>query len=241
MGRVSFLISEQRWFDALVHRCQALASHTLDACGPELGPYVRDLATDVPADLAVRERLATRNLLGRVLAQTAHVTGIDQRPDVATAFLEWAASDIACGTWRADAQRLIERCAHAVENGVVPQGHDWICDIRTARTLSIIEGRYADARLTLGIVNAGSGVSRSRAAHLLKQQTGLGFRAHLHRARIAAACRLLHQPTLSIKQIAAEVGYGSSSQFGRQFKRLCGTTPRVFRDSPSAATETHDQ
>src|SRR5438094_4867799 len=116
MGRVSFLISERRWFDALVHRCQELASHTLDACGPELGLYVRDLATDFPADLAVHERLATRNLLGRALAQTARVTGLDQRPGVATAFLEFAASDIACGTWHADAQRLIECFAHAVDN-----------------------------------------------------------------------------------------------------------------------------
>src|SRR5881296_165296 len=158
MGRVSSLISERRWFDALVHRCQALASHTLDACGPELGPYVRDLATDFPADLAVHERLATRNLLGRALAQTARVTGIDQLPDVATAFLEWAASDIARETWHTDAQRLVERCARAVESCVSPQPHDRIHDIRTARTLSIIEDRYADARLTLGMVNAKSGV-----------------------------------------------------------------------------------
>src|SRR5438067_13186934 len=121
MGRVSFRISERRWFEALVQRCQVLASHTLDAHGQELSPYLRDLATDFPADLAMHERLAARNLLGRVLAQTARLTGIDQRPNVATAFLEWAASDIACATWHADAQRLIERLAHAVETCVVPQ------------------------------------------------------------------------------------------------------------------------
>jgi len=116
-----------------------------------------------------------------------------------------------------------------------------MCDIRTVRTLSIIEDRYADAQLTLGMVNANSGVSLWHAARMLKHQTGLGFRAHLHRTRIAAACRLLHQSTLSVKEIAAAVGYGSSSQFGRQFRRLCGTTPRLFRSSPSPTTETHDQ
>jgi AraC-like DNA-binding protein len=241
MGSVSFLISERRWFDVLVRRCQDLASHTLDARGAELGPYVRDLATDLPADLAVHERLATQNLLGRVLARTARLTGIDQRPDVAMAFLEWVASDIARGTWHADAQRFVERCAHALGNCVSPQRHDRISDIRTARTLSIIEDRYGDAQLTLGIVNAESGVSLCHAARLLKHQTGLGFRAHLHRARIAAARRLLHHTTLSVKEVAAAVGYGSSSQFGRHFRRLCGTTPCVFRSSRSPTTESHDQ
>jgi len=71
--------------------------------------------------------------------------------------------------------------------------------------------------------------SSGHAARLLKHVTAVGFNAHLHRMRIAEAQRLLLEVSRSVKEVAAKVGYSTSSQFCWHFKRLVGTTPAHYR------------
>lgn len=93
----------------------------------------------------------------------------------------------------------------------------------------MINRRYLEPGFGLKDVATESGISMSQAARILKQHTGLGFMAHLHGRRVNVGCRLLRETTLSIKEVSAAVGYGSSSQFGRRFKQLAGVTAHEFR------------
>jgi transcriptional regulator GlxA family with amidase domain len=70
---------------------------------------------------------------------------------------------------------------------------------------------------------------------MLLQCTSRGFPEHLHELRIRESRRLLVVTTLTVKEIAAAVGYHDAAQFCRQFKRACKTSPALFRRAALAA------
>lgn len=76
-----------------------------------------------------------------------------------------------------------------------------------------------------------AGLSRSRFAHLFRQQTGESFRASLGEFRLAKAAFLLTDCTLRIKEIAAVCGYADSHSFDAAFRRRFGLTPSAYRRS----------
>ncbi len=51
------------------------------------------------------------------------------------------------------------------------------------------------------------------------------------RLKIQRACELLHYTSLSIRQIAEEVGYADPYHFSRNFKKTMGVSPGYYRDS----------
>lgn len=62
-----------------------------------------------------------------------------------------------------------------------------------------------------------------------KQQTGSAPRDYLHLLRIHRACQLLHGTGLTVKEIAAQVGYQDPFHFSRQFKAAQGVSPTEYR------------
>ena len=58
---------------------------------------------------------------------------------------------------------------------------------------------------------------------------GLSPQQYLHRVRISAACSLLLGTSRPVLDIVLEVGYHSASSFGRQFRAVCGCTPKAYR------------
>ena len=62
-----------------------------------------------------------------------------------------------------------------------------------------------------------------------KAATGLTPNDYLQRLRISAAQSALRQPTRSLEQVAAQVGYADRATFAKLFKQLCGETPGAFR------------
>jgi transcriptional regulator GlxA family with amidase domain len=62
-----------------------------------------------------------------------------------------------------------------------------------------------------------------------KASTGLTPNDYLQRLRISAAQRALNNPSGSLEQIAAQVGYTDRATFAKLFKQLCGETPGAFR------------
>lgn len=73
------------------------------------------------------------------------------------------------------------------------------------------------------------GVSGSHGARLFKKHTGLGIREYAKRKRLAVAADKLKATTLSIKEIAVDLGYKSQTDLSRQFKQLCCLNPTEFR------------
>jgi AraC-like DNA-binding protein len=72
-------------------------------------------------------------------------------------------------------------------------------------------------------------LSDCRLTQLLKAVTGRSFGAHLHHRRIAAARTLLTDSALSIKEVASRVGYQSTTQLDRHFKRITHSLPSAYR------------
>ncbi len=97
------------------------------------------------------------------------------------------------------------------------------------RAMDILRQRSSDPDIRLRTLARWLGVSESRCGHLMKERTGFCFRQHLQRLRVAHAQHLLRATNLSVKEIAATVGYGSASRLDRHFKHAAGVSPGLWR------------
>jgi YesN/AraC family two-component response regulator len=113
-------------------------------------------------------------------------------------------------------------------------------DPRVARALQLIRRRYVEPNLTPSAIAQDLRLSPWHLAHLLKRQTGRGFLQHLHRARIFEAQSLLATSHLSIKEIAASVGYLRTGQLDVYFMRFHGMTPSAYRRQVRGKAENHE-
>lgn len=74
-------------------------------------------------------------------------------------------------------------------------------------------------------------MSRSNLMRVFRKATGQTPIEYLIRLRIQKAMDLLRNTSLSITEIALDVGFNDSNYFTRQFRRVLGETPRAFRQS----------
>src|SRR5262249_5634765 len=84
-------------------------------------------------------------------------------------------------------------------------------DARVARAIAVIGREYAHAGFSLRDVSRQVNLSPWHLSRLLKRITGLTFRQLLTRVRLEHARVALVTTTLSIKEIAARVGYNHLS------------------------------
>ena len=83
-------------------------------------------------------------------------------------------------------------------------------------------------------------LSESRLNQIFKQATGHTPRKYLKHLKLEMASALLKTTFLTVKQIAAEVGWRDITHFQRDFKRVFGVSPREYkrtsgRIAPSAS------
>jgi AraC-like DNA-binding protein len=62
-----------------------------------------------------------------------------------------------------------------------------------------------------------------------KINCGTGFVEYLNRVRTNKACYLLRETEYQVKEIALECGFGSISNFNKQFRKTEGFSPRDYR------------
>lgn len=72
-------------------------------------------------------------------------------------------------------------------------------------------------------------LSPGRLAHLFKSEMELSIQQYLTQLRLAQAKNQLESTFLSIKEIAASVGFSSVTRFVVCFKNVVGTTPTHYR------------
>ncbi len=73
------------------------------------------------------------------------------------------------------------------------------------------------------------GTSARTLSRLFSSETQLSFKSWCQRARVAAAIeRLSTQADVSVKQLAAELGYASVPAFSAAFRQVTGKTPTEF-------------
>ncbi|WP_437972430.1 helix-turn-helix transcriptional regulator [Sorangium sp. So ce260] len=86
---------------------------------------------------------------------------------------------------------------------------------------------------TVGAFAGCAGMSRSAFAAEFRRLVGEPPLAYVTAWRMRHAARLLDDGRLSIKDIAAQVGYGSDEAFNRVFKGWAGVPPGEYRRGPA--------
>ena len=66
-------------------------------------------------------------------------------------------------------------------------------------------------------------------SRMFKRFTGEGFNAYVNSLKIGEATELLENTSLSIEEIAENVGFADVKTFYAQFRKITGTTPGAFR------------
>jgi AraC-like DNA-binding protein len=215
-------------FDSWVARCQILVG------GPGLdarvtGDMLLDLAGSLPDDLTEQEQERAGQLLARLFCR--FVSALDRR----------MVSDLACraltgdavGEWLTATHRLagLVLRAPAPPPAVPPRQGPVRADGRVERALAEIDRHFANPRFGLRAAAHRVALSDCRLTQLIKAATGRTFGAHLHHRRIAEARALLNDPALSIKEVANRVGYESTTQLDRHFKKIERSLPSAYRAS----------
>jgi AraC-like DNA-binding protein len=86
-----------------------------------------------------------------------------------------------------------------------------------------------DERCGSDEILAEMGVGYERIRKIFKTQVGISPHAYRIRRRLDRACELLHGESLSISEIATQLGYADPFTFSRQFTKERGTSPSAYR------------
>jgi AraC family transcriptional regulator of arabinose operon len=101
--------------------------------------------------------------------------------------------------------------------------------LRLSNALELIHASHTDPTLTLKGIADRCDISPAHFSRRFKQRTGMGFTSYVRALRVATAKRLLATTTLSVKEVAAAVGYSSPNLLDRNFRLVCRVTPTGFR------------
>lgn len=203
-------------FIDFVNALQALAGHA--SLGEMQLVFTKSARLQEPPDiLPAGTRLLIRHLLFSVLLRLRAIAGASD-DGIATS------GAITITEFKAAVARLVEA-------GSEPLPHV----VRVFQR--VLTERFQDPLLNERTVAKAVGISPSHLTRTLTRHTGHGFRWHLRRARIEASVDLLLTTTLSMKEIAAAVGFSSPGEFDRQFRVIRGCTPTSFRDHPSVIVQ----
>jgi AraC-like DNA-binding protein len=102
-------------------------------------------------------------------------------------------------------------------------------DAFISRFKKMVEERLSDSNLSVEDLASDMGLSRVQLYRKVKALTGCTPVDLLRKARLAQAQRLLQESTLSVSEIAYQVGFASPSYFTKCYKDEFGTVPGEAR------------
>ncbi|SDS95192.1 AraC family transcriptional regulator, arabinose operon regulatory protein [Paenibacillaceae bacterium GAS479] len=88
---------------------------------------------------------------------------------------------------------------------------------------------HATTVFTLEKAAVHAGISKTRAVHLFKQETGSSIMQYAQQVRLALALRLMDNSQLTLEQIAEESGFGTYTYLHRVFRERYGISPGSYR------------
>lgn len=97
------------------------------------------------------------------------------------------------------------------------------------KSIEFIENNYPNNIKINDIANY-IGINRSYLTHIFKKNINVSPQEFLVNYKIDKACELLNNPDLSIKVIAASVGYTDPLTFSKIFKKVTGINPKSYRE-----------
>ena len=101
-------------------------------------------------------------------------------------------------------------------------------DRRIQIVVTLLENNW-DKQIAVAEIARLVNLSSSRLAHLFKSEMDLSMQQYQTQLRLAEAKRQLETSFLSVKEIAASVGFSSVARFVVCFKNSIGSTPAQYR------------
>ena len=86
-------------------------------------------------------------------------------------------------------------------------------------------------KITLSEVAELVNMSGSAFSHFFKKKTGISFITYVNNLRVARACELLIDTSLSASEICYDCGFNNLSNFNRIFKKKKNCSPKEFREN----------
>lgn len=123
---------------------------------------------------------------------------------------------------------LLRRHTNARRSDELELSRVGLVDRRIRRAVELMHA-HMDRDLPLEEIASAAYLSPFHFARLFKKLTGTSPHAYLATLRVERAQRLLAETDLSIAEVSARVGYGSSSHFTKAFRQAKGLTPTAFR------------
>ncbi|MCA1568320.1 MAG: helix-turn-helix transcriptional regulator [Acidobacteria bacterium] len=130
--------------------------------------------------------------------------------------------------------KICQASLKLVTKYTAPQINHGSIDGRIKLVIRLAEQQYERDNPTIGKMAKHTGLSIWYLARLFKKNTGINFGEHLRNLRLKKAEKLLRDTVLSIKEIAAAVGYKHVSDFDHHFKSAYGMRPSEYRRSQQA-------
>lgn len=218
------------------------------SCDTDASPQEPFLAVSVRFDMTVFAELSITDVDDRAYAETINPLGIVSAPldaelaDTTVRLLRALTSPIQA---RVLAPTIVrELCLRALTG---PKGREIRAALtgqsgfgRIARALHRIHTDYA-SKLDVGSLAREAGMSAPAFHARFKAATSASPIQYIKSVRLHQARLLMIRDDLTAAAAGARVGYGSASQFGREFKRLFGRSPgedvranrQVFRSRES--------
>lgn len=112
---------------------------------------------------------------------------------------------------------------------MAPRRHKSAAEMKVQSIMDYITKHYRDPMLSMNSICAQFHVSQSYLSHVFKEQIGINLSTYIQTLRIEEAKLLLSTSSLSIDEIARQVGYSGGLSLLKLFKKTQGITPSVYR------------
>jgi AraC-like DNA-binding protein len=218
-----------------------LVASFAEACQVALGKYPNDhrravtqlcrvLGSRIPTTRSFLAEHVMRNVVLRLVVRAvANWTPAHERQ-----YLWPLVVHMASGTgWNRALERFLVAVRLLLDS---PADYTNIGDRRVIRVIELIEARCAES-LRLSGIAAEVHVSSWYLSKMLKKNIGVGFSGLIRLIRIKKAEVLLESSMLSVKEVAASVGYSGTAAFDRDFRRVHGLTPSEWRISHASTRD----
>jgi AraC family transcriptional regulator len=116
----------------------------------------------------------------------------------------------------------------ALMSGAIDRQRGGLAPWQVRRSLEVIAAHLSEA-LTLDTMAREVGLSAYHFARAFRVSMGIAPHAYQVKTRIERAQRLLLSSSMSVTEIAFEVGYESSQALARSFRQQVGCSPSEFR------------
>jgi AraC-like DNA-binding protein len=200
-----------------VDRCQRALVCRAWKAGDDLHE-IRRLLSDAPSRLALTypEHLMALAVMSQMLARLREAGCIARVPG-------WEE----LRAWCVEPAGAAGGAEMAAADPQVRRGRPVTIDV-SRLALTELRASYTDPTASLASIAARVGVSPGHLGRVLKRDTGRGFRGHLTRLRTRRAAGLL-RGRMTVKEVAAAVGYLSTGELDRHFRAAFGATPSEYR------------